>query len=686
MSASIYAPSADNLRADPQLLLRNRNPFADLSVRDGKLATVIQDGSYFVTTPNADRILAPLWGATRAVYLRTDGLFGDDDPIQWPQLFEPKSCHFSAIPVRPKHNQPDSSQPARIMWHCPTRQDHICPASHRSILRGCGKLASPLVQQYGLAVESVRGKYNDFLLSVPSDQISPLLAPLIQNLAHAMGRLEMLPTSYMEMVLTVRALQRSLLEATAIMDYKHRYQPLMNGLMRRNASEGVEERLGAFTFDLRVVEDHVAAGLPVWFIQPSSAFTFQNILQLAPLTSPSQLIEMNLPHASDPPVFTGRNADKFFWIYRLVRRMHNVPDPFNEMSRLTSAATDSAVGPARQVGPSSKPSQALPYPNNRKQGNSIDVDDDGPAAGRSKFEPVDSPYMPNYIAAWLTALTSVDLKRPTRSRSRDDKKTLFPEIALFCTTTNPERQARYFAVWDYMKDALLHRVFESSISGASGSVEPLFSQDWRDLLNGNLFCLDTTKTPAGKERRRKKGTRTRERNRGLLHVLGPCLEHAGISMDFDHCPVKPALPSIQHARAQLWQISELSFRLEFFSLDRRVGPVQNQNSVQREQRSDLLHSCFPQGSSNWASLLNCDIACANQGLASTDWKTKLPYLLRFRQIMECWTGEVPRLVKTLLPEYSEQDTAKLELAVAKFYTQTFFEFFGRAPSIPMWLA
>ncbi|KAJ6601473.1 hypothetical protein B0H10DRAFT_2230590 [Mycena sp. CBHHK59/15] len=672
---------------------------AELSVRDSKLATVIQDGSYFITSPNADRILAPPWGATRAVHLRKDGLFGDDDPIQWPQLFEPKSCHFSAIPTRPKSNESDDQQ-AQMMWHCPTRQDHICPTSQRSILRGCGKLSPLLVQQYGRAVKSVQKKYNDFLLSVPSDQISSLLSPLMQNLAHAMTRLEMLPTSHMEMVLTVRALQRSMLEATAIMDYKHRYEPLMNGLTQRDASKGVEERLGAFTFDLRVVEDHVTAGLPVWFIQPSSAFTFQNILQLVPLTSPSQLIEMGPVNASAPPVFTGRNADKFFWIYRLARRMHHVPDPFNEPSRITSAPTDSAIGPARRVGSSSKPSGALPCkhwlpfhellltcppdPNDGKSGKSIDVDDDGRAVGRSKFEPVDSPYMPDFIAAWLAALTSVDLKRPTHSRSRDDSKYLFPEIALFCTTTSPERQARYFATWDFMKDALLHRVFESSITNASGSVEPLTPQDWRDLLNGNLFCLDTTKTPAGKERRRKRGTRTRERNRGLLYVLGPCLEHADISIDFDHCPVKPTLPSIEHARAQLWQISELSFRLEFFSLDRRAGPAQN--SVQREQRNDLLHSCFPRGSSEWASLLNCDVACASQGLAAKDWKTKLPYLLRLRQVMECWTGDAPDLVKALLPEYSEQDAAKLEFALAKYYTQTFFDFFGRAPSIPMCLA
>jgi hypothetical protein len=52
--------------------------------------------------------------------------------------------------------------------------------------------------------------------------------------------------------------------------------------------------------------------------------------------------------------------------------------------------------------------------------------------------------------------------------------------------------------------------------------------------------------------------------------------------------------------------------------------------------------------------------------------------------MRAWSGDkpLPILHDQPLAEYSECDTAVLEDVVARFYTDTFFIFFGRAAVIP----
>jgi hypothetical protein len=52
--------------------------------------------------------------------------------------------------------------------------------------------------------------------------------------------------------------------------------------------------------------------------------------------------------------------------------------------------------------------------------------------------------------------------------------------------------------------------------------------------------------------------------------------------------------------------------------------------------------------------------------------------------MRVWSGDkpLPLLQDKPISEYTELDTGVLEGAVARFYTDTFFIFFGRAAVIP----
>ena len=73
-----------------------------------------------------------------------------------------------------------------------------------------------------------------------------------------------------------------------------------------------------------------------------------------------------------------------------------------------------------------------------------------------------------------------------------------------------------------------------------------------------------------------------------------------------------------------------------------------------------------------------------EGIRSGHWQSRLPSLLRLATLMRDWSGDKPLPLLQNIPfgNYNELNTGALEEAVARFYTDTFFVFFGRAAVIP----
>ena len=91
--------------------------------------------------------------------------------------------------------------------------------------------------------------------------------------------------------------------------------------------------------------------------------------------------------------------------------------------------------------------------------------------------------------------------------------------------------------------------------------------------------------------------------------------------------------------------------------------------------------CFPD-----TELLFTDVGLANGGLQSLDSQVKLPYLLALKALLRDWDGLKP--TPLLLPDltshdlYTELNVRQLEDSIARFYTQSFYHFFGRAATVP----
>lgn len=285
--------------------------------------------------------------------------------------------------------------------------------------------------------------------------------------------------------------------------------------------------------------------------------------------------------------------------------------------------------------------------------------------GRNKFDPIDSPLMPLSIPSWQNALKAVNtdpsLLDSSNRKNPHDGKYIFPEPGIFAGVTNEVRRARYFATWEHAREICLFRAF-----GASSMAIPLSSQEWRDLLIGNLHATLN-------------GEKNQVAQRKIQDVFANCL--AELSIDFDtFAPIDVVPPPVIEAQARkvLWELSELNFRLELLALDKQASRIANDDEAQDHQ--DMIRQCFP------SDMFIPELHHATDGLAAWDWKERLPTLLRLRALMRDWRGNkhTPLLLPDLeaLSLYKEQDVNILEEAVAHFYTQSFFNYFGRAAVIP----
>ena len=210
----------------------------------------------------------------------------------------------------------------------------------------------------------------------------------------------------------------------------------------------------------------------------------------------------------------------------------------------------------------------------------------------------------------------------------------------------------YLLTWRAIEPACIHRLLSSTAA-------PLSNQQWRDILVGSLEFKSSDSTCANAQKQAR-----------LL--LGSAIDDLHLnSMD-----PETSLPlNDPEAQAMLWRLSELNFRFELLALHKRAGPA-GCDAVEYDQAvRDALQL---------TSLQAVDMTTSVEGFRSKDWRSRLPSLLQLATLMRAWSGEkpLPLLKDKPLDEYNECDTGVLEDAVARFYTDMFFIYFGRAAVIP----
>lgn len=149
-------------------------------------------------------------------------------------------------------------------------------------------------------------------------------------------------------------------------------------------------------------------------------------------------------------------------------------------------------------------------------------------------------------------------------------------------------------------------------------------------------------------------------------------------------PGKVDLTLVDH-RLVVWDSHEHNFHLELFSLDRCVMLEDWADPERRVVQEQKLQAVFFQ-----EATLMVTIPTGLKTIASADPQAHCEYVEAFRLVVMDWPGETPFTFGPL--QFHKQIGDKVvwdfslmhdfERCAYRFYCQTFFDYFGRAPTIP----
>jgi hypothetical protein len=303
------------------------------------------------------------------------------------------------------------------------------------------------------------------------------------------------------------------------------------------------------------------------------------------------------------------------------------------------------------------------------------------SAGRNKYlEPL-SLLVPPALPVWRDALMRVDTREENRldhgSTSYEECGFAFPDPGLFPSIQTDEKRARFLYNWIRNRTALIYR-FTSS----SSSARPLSNRRWRALLNygSTAECASSSGS-----------TKSSQLRLEMRELLGSCLDEAGVALDISSASPDVfwretrlsagTMPDIRITQEILWELYELNFRFELIALDKRAWLApEGESAAEESTRQMWLMACFPNNA------LVVDVSHANRGLASPTLANRGLSLIAMKRLMKMWTGNVPAVIcdppKNPAKGYSLEEFGVLEVAVASFYTQSFFNHFGRAAILP----
>jgi hypothetical protein len=257
------------------------------------------------------------------VKLRADVRYGPDDPTLWPQPWVEFNCHLGAIPRKPD----DPNDCLSIMWWDPTPNDF--ESFGGSVVDGLGELSGSKLLSLRNMMSSMEDRMEDHKQAFKNPNKHLLM--LARAMQDSFTRLDSLKTTFTEMRIGVTEFQRCYLEIYGCLDYLEIYKPRMDGA--RPAAESVMNCVGAITNIPRIVQDFYTAGLPVWFLRPSTTWDSPvrcNILETVTPLDPADVLCVSEHYPPFPAIFNGfpNDPNRHRAFYANSRKWLVFKDPF----------------------------------------------------------------------------------------------------------------------------------------------------------------------------------------------------------------------------------------------------------------------------------------------------------------------------------------------------------------------
>ena len=662
---------------------------------DGLVASWGPDESFLVTTPNATFIPEIIQGII-TVYLRDDGSFGKHDPAQWPQIFATAYPFLATIPKRP---QPDDTSPCphAAIWNHPTPDDFVpLPSSP-----GFGLLQPQFLDPLQPIIKNMSADVHRYV--IPDSAVAgPGLRRYELEMSMAWQRLRHTAASFRDQMLQAAILRRYWLLCSGFMRFydllacDHSTAPLP---VNRNL-------MGAWTSDPRVAQMLFYIGVPVWLVRPSHFLSSETrVSKFVGMASTAALCQVKF-HGTERAyqglaspehleiTFLSHGELMYLWggssDPSRYQDLSTVPTPIiadpDDYVPYSPKEPSAPAGSSRPAGglSSSTISRARyrPLPctylvlavkrdgNLRESNNSDDraARDRGNKAhpsqirGRDKFVDVVHAWMPLPLPSWKRAMQAVD---------RSDKARpgrwgyWIPEPALLLGPKNPERMQKYVMNWLRARPIWLYML---QLPGSMASRHR--TQIWRDFLYG---------LPDDPTWHTKNGKRAFEVKQIFARVFAEKALGSAVSGEVEWLGRRFDVVDERTGPLILWEAFELGFRYELSALDHTMRSADSR--VQEKDRVALLARVFPTDS--LYSVLRLP-ASDTPSLFAALPHLRIPSLNALRDVLLQWPL-CPEKIKNCQPLQicdSVEAIHELELHLAAFYTQMFFDVAGRAPLVP----
>lgn len=271
---------------------------------------------------------------------------GDDDPLQWPQPYVSSLIHYATIPLPPPNL---NSNDYPYILYCTLSNDDFIPLNDGPVT-GLGNLSYFNLKLLKDAATILREKLAEYQKKLPTVETGPIFGTLLVVIDRSICCLDGVPMTRRQCMFIFAETQRYMLEFIGAYRYQYVFRPRMmdNTLDPPSKPAAV---VGAFTRELRVVDDFYRAGIPVWLVRPASLAGTVRVDSIQSLTYPRDInLVIDRDERRFPTTFTGAygNAHKYKAFAQYSLSLLSYPDPFN-----CATSTPLITQPVLSSGPSS---------------------------------------------------------------------------------------------------------------------------------------------------------------------------------------------------------------------------------------------------------------------------------------------------------------------------------------------
>jgi hypothetical protein len=249
----------------------------------GKVGALHKNGEYFIISPNMDYIPEP--ANNSKVVFRTDCRLGDDDHLQWPQLYLEHLCHFPLIPRRDPDTRPDDPLAVLLFPY----EEEFFVSNRTATLVGLGFLRPDVLARLKQIYEDFERQKLGYD-NEPNYSRTPFVEAGMAGIRRSIGHLERLPMTHRQLKFIFAETQRHMLEFVALLRFITDVQPKMRQL--KNHTGEPMKMVGAFFNNPSDADVYFRAGIPVWLICAANKAGVLRVDALIETTKPADILIM----------------------------------------------------------------------------------------------------------------------------------------------------------------------------------------------------------------------------------------------------------------------------------------------------------------------------------------------------------------------------------------------------------